>query len=142
MKTLTINYDDKGLTLKFSEPESADMVFNLALQTILSTVEQTVDNAPEEVRTPLREQLYHHLNTSFTALLELVDPQQSPHPTLTEAAILLAENQILDEAERAGMSLEEYLPHANQKAEEKLVLFKRNEEGRKRHNIKIRRNMQ
>lgn len=142
MKTLTINYDDKGLTLRFSEPESADMVFNLALQTILSTVEQTVDNAPEEVRPPLREQIYHHLNASFTSLLELVDPQQSLRPTLTEAAILLAENQILDEAERAGMSLEEYLPHANQKAEEKLVLFKRNEEGRKRHNIKIRRNMQ
>lgn len=142
MKTLTINYDDKGLTLKFSEPESADMVFNLALQTILSTVEQTIATAPEEHQAPLREHLYHHLNTSFTSLLELVDPSASLRPTLTEAAILLAENQILDEAERAGMSLEEYLPHANQKAEEKLVLFKRNEEGRKRHNIKIRRNMQ
>jgi hypothetical protein len=139
MKTLTINYDDKGLTLKFSEPESADQVFNLALQTILSTVEQTIDTAPESVQAELRDHLYHYLNNSFTTLLELVDPQQSLRPTLTEAAILLAENQILDEAERAGMSLEEYLPYANQKAEEKLTLFKRNEEGRKRHNIKIRR---
>ena len=138
MKTLTINYDDKGLTLAFSEPEAADMVFNLALQTILSTVEQTVDSAPEEVRSPLREQIYHHLNASFTTLLEIVDPQQSLRPTLTEAAILLAENQILEEAERAGMSLEEYLPFASAKAEEKLVLFKRNEEGRKRHNLKLR----
>ena len=139
MKTLTINYDDKGLTLKFSEPETADMVFNLALQMILSTVDQTVNGAPEKVQAELRDHLYHHLNASFTSLLELVDPQQTPHPTLTEAAILLAENQILDEAERAGLSLEEYLPFASAKAEEKLVLFKRNEEGRKRHNIKIRR---
>ena len=138
MKTLTINYDDKGLSLKFSEPESADMVFNLALQTILSTVEQTVASAPEEVQSPLREQIYHHLNASFTSLLELVDPQQSLRPTLTEAAILLAENQILEEAERAGLSLEEYLPYANQTREKKLELFKRNEEGRKRHNLKLR----
>ena len=139
MKTLTITYDDKGLTLKFSEPESADQVFNLALQMILSTVDATVDNAPEEVRSPLRETLYHHLNASFTTLLELVDPSASLRPTLTEAAILLAENQILEEAERAGMSLEEYLPYANQTREKKLELFKRNEEGRKRHNLKIRR---
>ena len=137
MKTLTITYDDKGLTLTFSEPESADMVFNLALQTILSTVDATVDNAPEEVQAPLREQLYHHLNASFTTLLELVDPSASIRPTLTEAAILLAENQILEEAERAGLSLEEYLPYANQSREKKLELFKRNEEGRKRHNIKV-----
>ena len=139
MKTLTINYDDKGLTLKFSEPESADQVFNLALQMILSTLDQTVNGAPEKVQAELRDHLYHHLNTSFTSLLELVDPSASLRPTLTEAAILLAENQILDEAERAGMSLEEYLPFSSAKAEEKLVLFKRNEEGRKRHNIKIRR---
>ena len=138
MKTLTINYDDKGLTLAFSEPEAADMVFNLALQTILSAVEQTVSSAPEEVQAPLRTELYHHLNGSFTSLLEIVDPSQSLRPTLTEAAILLAENQILEEAERAGMSLEEYLPFASEKAEEKLVLFKRNEEGRKRHNLKLR----
>ena len=138
MKTLPITYDDKGLTLKFSEPESADMVFNLALQTILSTVDATVDNAPEEVQSPLRTELYHHLNASFTTLLELVDPQQSLRPTLTEAAILLAENQILEEAERAGLSLEEYLPYANQSREKKLELFKRNEEGRKRHNLKLR----
>ena len=141
MKTLTINYDDKGLTLAFSEPETADQVFNLALQMILSTVDQTVANAPENIQTELRDHLYHHLNSSFTSLLELVDPSASLRPTLTEAAILLAENQILDEAERAGMTLEEYLPYASAKAEEKLVLFKRNEEGRKRHNIKIRRNM-
>ena len=141
MKTLTINYDDKGLTLAFSEPETADQVFNLALQMILSTVDQTVAGAPENIQAELRDHLYHHLNSSFTSLLELVDPSASLRPTLTEAAILLAENQILDEAERAGLSLEEYLPHANKKAEEKLVLFKRNEEGRKRHNIKIRRNM-
>ena len=139
MKTLTITYDDKGLTLKFSEPESADQVFNLALQTILSTVDATIDNAPEEVQAPLREQLYHHLNASFTTLLEMVDPAASLRPTLTEAAILLAENQILEEAERAGLSLEEYLPYANQTREKKLELFKRNEEGRKRHNLKIRR---
>ena len=138
MKTLTITYDDKGMSLAFSEPESADMVFNLALQTILSTVDATVNNAPEEVQAPIREHLYHHLNASFTTLLELVDPSASLRPTLTEAAILLAENQILEEAERAGMSLEEYLPFASAKAEEKLVLFKRNEEGRKRHNLKLR----
>lgn len=141
MKTLTINYDDKGLTLAFSEPETADQVFNLALQMILSTVDQTVAGAPENIQAELRDHLYHHLNSSFTSLLELVDPSASLRPTLTEAAILLAENQILDEAERAGMTLEEYLPFASAKAEEKLVLFKRNEEGRKRHNIKIRRNM-
>ena len=141
MKTLTINYDDKGLTLAFSEPETADQVFNLALQMILSTVDQTVAGAPENIQAELRDHLYHHLNSSFTSLLELVDPSASLRPTLTEAAILLAENQILDEAERAGMTLEEYLPYASAKAEEKLVLFKRNEEGRKRHNIKIRRNM-
>lgn len=137
MKTLTITYDDKGLTLAFSEPESADMVFNLALQMILSTVDQTVAGAPEKVQAELRDHLYHHLNTSFTSLLELVDPSASLRPTLTEAAILLAENQILEEAERAGMSLEEYLPYANQSREKKLELFKRNEEGRKRHNIKV-----
>ena len=139
MKTLTITYDDKGLTLAFSEPESADMVFNLALQMILSTVDQTVATAPEKVQAELRDHLYHHLNSSFTTLLELVDPTQTLRPTLTEAAFLLAENQILDEAEKAGMSLEEYLPFASAKAEEKLVLFKRNEEGRKRHNLKLRR---
>ena len=139
MKTLTINYDDKGLSLKFSEPEFADQVFNLALQMILSTVNETVKGAPENIQAELRDDLYHHLNANFTTLLEMVDPQQSLRPTLTEAAILLAENQILDEAERAGMTLEEYLPFASAKAEEKLVLFKRNEEGRKRHNIKLRR---
>ena len=138
MKTLTINYDDKGLTLKFSEPESADMVFNLALQAILSTVDQTVNGAPEKVQAELRDHLYHHLNASFTSLLEIVDPSASLRPTLTEAAILLAENQILEEAERAGLSLEEYLPYANQSREKKLELFKRNEEGRKRHNLKLR----
>ena len=138
MKKLTINYDDKGLTLEFSEPESADQVFNLALQTILSTVDETVKGAPEDVQAGLREHLYHHLNGSFTALLEMVDPSASLRPTLTEAAILLAENQILEEAERAGLSLEEYLPYANQSREKKLELFKRNEEGRKRHNLRLR----
>ena len=125
------------MSLAFSEPESADQVFNLALQMILSTVDQTVANAPENIQTELRDHLYHHLNSSFTSLLELVDPSASLRPTLTEAAILLAENQILEEAERAGLSLEEYLPYANQTREKKLELFKRNEEGRKRHNIRV-----
>ena len=138
MKNLTINYDDKGLSLKLDQPESPENLINILNQTLLSVIDQTIQTHPDH-EADIRREFYHSLNAQFSAMLEFIDPSSSQHPTLTEAAILLAENQILDEAEKAGLSLEEYLPYANQDREKKLLLFKRNEEGRKRHNIKLRR---
>ena len=140
MKNLTINYDDKGLSLKLDQPESPENLINILNQTLLSVIDQTIQTHPDH-EADIRREFYHSLNAQFSAMLEFIDPSSSQHPTLTEAAILLAENQILDEAEKAGLSLEEYLPYANQDREKKLLLFKRNEEGQKRHKIKLRKHL-
>lgn len=137
MKNITIQYDDKGLSLKLDQPESPENLINILNQSLLSVIDQTIQTHPDH-EADIRREFYHSLNAQFSAMLEFIDPSSSQHPTLTEAAILLAENQILDEAEKSGMTLEEYLPFASAKAEEKLVLFKRNQEGRKRHNIRLR----
>ena len=137
MKQITIQYDDKGLSLKLDQPESPENLINILNQTLLSVIEQTIQTHPDH-EADIRREFYHSLNAQFSAMLEFIDPSSSQHPTLTEAAILLAENQILEEASRSGMTLEEYLPYANEDREKKLLLFKRNEEGRKRHNIKLR----
>ena len=135
MNKLTIEFTETGMRWGVESQTSFETLTRVGLQFLQMLAIHTLEEYPEA-----KGDIYDLYNTGFTNVLSEVDPTANANPNLTEVAILLAENTLLKQAEARGMTLEEYLPEAKIIQEREFDLFKRNEEGRRRHLQKHRNN--
>ena len=125
---LTIEFTETGMRWGVESATTYETLTRVGLQFLQMLTLHTIEEYPDS-----RGELYDLCNAGFANVLSEIDPQAAAHPNLTEVAILLAENTLLKQAEARGMTLEEYLPEAKIIQEREFELFKRNEEGRRRH---------
>jgi hypothetical protein len=91
-----ISISDDGACLSSEPLTSADYI-NITLTTQMNLFNHLVDNAPEDAKTKLKEDLYDLFNEAASAFLAAFAPEIELRPDLTAEAILKAENEILDE---------------------------------------------
>ena len=128
--TITIEYNETGMKWGIDKPTTFEMLMRVGLQFLQMTTVHAAEQYPDN-----KDQFFDMPNTGMSNILNELDPTITSRPNLTEVAILLAENTLLKQAEARGMTLEEYLPEAKIIQEREFDLFKRNEEGRRRHLI-------
>ena len=136
---LIIEFNGNAIQISSESPTTLEQIILLCLQTIQVATEQVCminENNPEFHTPEFRRTIYDMVNTGTGNLLKDIDPSASQHPNLSEVAILLAENTLMDNAEAQGLTLEEYLPQAKKDIESDFRLFKMNQEGARRKNRK------
>lgn len=130
---LIIEFNENGMKWGLENPASYETLIRVGLQFIRTVTDHAIETFPDA-----REEFFDMVNHGATNILRDLNENYNPHPNLTEVAILLAENTLLKQAEARGLTLEEFLPEAKIIQERDFELFKRNEEGRRRHNRKVR----
>ena len=94
---ITIECTEKGTTLACSKPTTAPEIINILYNAILGTAKNTVESAPKEIQTQLKESLYDLINVGASYTLQVLAPEIDLRPDLTVEAILKAENEIIEE---------------------------------------------
>lgn len=130
---LIIEFNENGMKWGLENNTTYENLIRVGIQFLQMTTEHAMEEYPES-----KDEFFDMLNVGCTNMLKNVNDQYNAHPNLTEVAILLAENTLLKQAEARGLTLEEFLPEAKIIQERDFELFKRNEEGRRRHNRKVR----
>lgn len=136
MNKYTIEFNEEHMDIKLEEPEPFDKLISIQLQALHMTIEDLFKQNPDADK--LRPDLFDLMNTAFTNILHMIDPNSQQNPNLTEVAILLAENQLIKGAIRQGMTIEEYLPIQKKELEKDLKILKMNTEGRQAQKRKQR----
>ena len=136
MNQITINFDDREMSMSVAERATFEQILLAELTAISFTCEQLLKTTPETDHPAIKASIADMINTGLTNVLESLGVGPSTDSTLTEIAILLAENKIMRDADANGMTLQEYLPLAREKEQKEFDLFRRNEEGQRRHNRK------
>lgn len=102
MKTRIIIRNDNDKISSTVEGQPTLSTFIQTLNTaILGAMQQAVAGVPIEHRPALTEALFDEYNYSASTLLSTFAPHLELHPSLTERAILEAENKILDRSQQA-----------------------------------------
>jgi len=73
-----------------------EMVLTLS-NSILYYANEFLNAVPTEAQPQIKAQMYDLMNEKFSALLEHFAPEFELRPTLTEEALLQAENQVLED---------------------------------------------
>lgn len=95
---IVINLSEDGqITMTTNPPMPMPMYLQVVMSTIEATAQATINGAPEEHRTQVRDDLYGLLNFAASAVLDRIDPEYVRNPGLTAEAILKAENEIIEE---------------------------------------------
>lgn len=134
---LTVKFTNQGMSYNLKEPAQLGQLLQVA-STLIGTFAEDLIAQAQKDNEDISPELFDMLNHSFANILQNISPERAGYPHLTEVAILLAENTLLNQAEARGLTLEEYLPEAKLIQERELELFKRNQEGKIRHNQKIK----
>lgn len=108
-----ISMTEDGLIMT-SEPIQPHDLINIYLTGTLNMFNQTVQNAPKDIQTKVKEELYDMFNKGASAFLEAFAPEIELRPDLTAEAILQAENNIIDEQSK----------HIHDSVHSKVVEFK------------------
>jgi hypothetical protein len=69
----------------------------ILLNGILHLANRSLMRVPDEMKLETKKQMYDMLNLRFSGVLETFAPEFELRPNLTEAAILKAENEILQD---------------------------------------------
>lgn len=92
---MMISITTDGMLLS-SEPMTAQNYINATLVTQLNIFNNIVDNAPDEDKQKIKEELYDIYNAAASAFLEAFAPDIELRPDLTAEAIMEKENEIID----------------------------------------------
>lgn len=143
MNKLTIEFDEKGLKYTLEDPAPLETLYQVLLNACIAATNSVVNHGLEVDKKfdepSFRASVHDKLNQAFSSILGHIDPAYENHPNLTEVAILLAENEILKQADAHNLSIEEYLPIAKAEQEKQLKLWKMNQEAEKKHKQKLNR---
>lgn len=101
MKSLTIILDESKLKLEASEPLNIYDIINLTCNAVLSVMNNTVNDAPEELKQDIKEHLFDLFNETASVVLAQFAPDIPLRPDITEEAILELE---LKKAHESKMS--------------------------------------
>lgn len=98
MNKITIIHDDLNkVSVKYQNPISFEDLLQYLQSITLNSAKSILSKAKsEEDSEELKGYLYDMMNYAFSRTLDLFDPDSVLHPTLTEQAILEAENQIIE----------------------------------------------
>lgn len=87
---------EDGYILSNEQLHVVDFI-NMTLSAQMQMFKRILQEAPKEQHTKLKEELYDTYNHAASAFLKAFAPEIELRPDLTEAAILKAENEILDQ---------------------------------------------
>ena len=94
---IKIEAKDGNLRIETDESYTLPDVTILLLNAQLYMMNKTLEMAPAESKDEVKGNIYDMVNLRMSALLEKFAPEIEMHPTLTEAAILKAENELLED---------------------------------------------
>ena len=135
---IKLTFDQKGLSMETRHPATLAELLQVLLQAIAAAVQHFLKEKAmtDEDERSVRKELFDMLNAGFSKVLESIDPESSNNPNLTEVAILLAENQLIAEAEKKGMTVEDYLPIAKAEQQKALQRLQEKEKEKRKRNDK------
>lgn len=115
MKQITITQE--GAMLKFEANEGIILpdLLEMVLNTIRTAAHQTLESCPEEQKEDIRADIYDMINRGISHILNEISPPDTDLE-LTEAAILLAQNAIIEEATARQVPISQIYKEMNEKA--------------------------
>lgn len=115
MRQITITQE--GAMLKFEANEGIILpdLLEMVLNTIRTVAHQTIESCPEEHQDDIRADIYDMINSGISHILNEISPPDTDLE-LTEAAILLAQNSIIEEATARQVPISQIYKEMNKKA--------------------------
>lgn len=99
MKTITLCFDpEKGISTNSDQPITFEEFLFITSNSNLAFAKKIVEDTPEEHKLEAKKTLYDLINLAASNVLRAFAPEIEMHPTLTEDAILRAENEIIEES--------------------------------------------
>ena len=119
-KKLILTYDlrDETITMDADGGVSTEDGLAMLMTGLEVLVKNHIASVPEKYRLRARDEAHDRLNIMFMRFLEQLIPA-SEIPDLTTEAILKAENDIIKEATKRNMTIEDLLAEKRQKRESK-----------------------
>ena len=117
MKQITLTVEGAKMSLSTNEPIALPDIIEILTNGIRCAATQALADCPSEFQDDARADIYDMVNQAISFILNEMSPPDVDLQ-LTEAAILLAQNQIIEEATKRNVPVSQiYLEH-KQKSEE------------------------
>lgn len=94
---IIFNIKDNKVSVKPRGPMSLEDIVQVCMTGLLGAMNSCVKAAPEEQQAALKEYVYDRFNIAASRTLSIFAPELEARPSLTEDAILRAENELLAE---------------------------------------------
>lgn len=92
------------ISMKVNPPIPFPEYLQIQMSAIASAMDTTLQDAPEDIKQDIKDDIYGIFNMAAAAVLDRFDPNPTKHfaTTLTEEAILKAENEIIEAKYKAA----------------------------------------